>query len=106
MRSEVLGHGDLIAENLGALVGMFRAAIVAPNPHLLRGVGNGKRRVGVGFCERDLMRVGCVSLVVKTLVLADYNPEVCSCVNHEVPTSPRAEKSYPILAGLGFKVVT
>jgi hypothetical protein len=52
------------------------------------------------------MRVGCVSLVVKTLVLADYNPEVCSCVNHEVPTSPRAEKSYPILAGLGFKVVT
>jgi hypothetical protein len=50
MRSEVLRHGDLIAENLGALVGMFRAAIVAANPDLLGRLGNGKRRVGVGLC--------------------------------------------------------
>jgi len=49
MRSEVLRDGDLIAENLGALVGMFRAAIVAANPHLLRRLGNRKRRVGVGL---------------------------------------------------------
>src|SRR5437763_16488412 len=106
MRSEVLRHRDLIAENLSALIRMFRAGIVAANPDLLGRLGNGERRIGVGLCSRELMRVGCVSLVVRTLVLADYNPEVCSCVHHEVPTSPGAEKSYPILAGLGFKVGT
>jgi len=50
MRSEVLRDGDLIAENLGALVRMFSAAIVAANPDLLGRLGNGKRRVGVGLC--------------------------------------------------------
>jgi hypothetical protein len=50
MRSEVLRHRDLIAENLSALVRIFRAAIVAANPDLLGRFGNGERRIGVGFC--------------------------------------------------------
>jgi hypothetical protein len=51
------------------------------------------------------MRVGSISLVVKTLVLADYNPEVCSCVNHEVPTSPELINPIVILTELAFKDV-
>jgi hypothetical protein len=50
MRSEVLRHRDLIAENLSALIRMFRAAIVAANPDLLGRLGNGERRIGVGLC--------------------------------------------------------
>jgi hypothetical protein len=92
MRNERWGSLHFAPQDLGRLVGILFAAGVTPHSDLLS--QHGKRREGVGFRQYNLVRVGSVTFVVKSMILAENNPEIFSVVVHYL--SLQAPKTWRI----------
>jgi len=70
----------LRAKNVLWFVGILFTAFVASDGNLI--AQHGQRSERIGFAKNDPMLVGRVALVVKSVILADDNPEVVGRVLH------------------------
>jgi hypothetical protein len=66
---EVFGDFDLISQNFFRFVGVLLAAAVAAYLDFLW--QHGKRSIGIGLSEQNVMLIADVSLVVEAMIFAD-----------------------------------
>src|SRR4029077_12027597 len=92
MRNECRRSLHFAPKYLRRFVGILLAAGITTHADLLS--QHGKRREGVGFRQHNLVRVGSVAFMVKSMVFAENNPEILSVVVHYL--SLQAPKTWRI----------
>lgn len=90
MRDESCRNLKHIPQNLSRFISVFLATAVASHRDFLR--QGGKRRARVGRTQHNLMRVGQVSFVMESVILAEHDPDVIAVFRHLLSSSHRTRE--------------